>query len=156
MTAADPKQPVRIWGTTAPMNLRKTVFILIGVAFLGIVAIVIAPGFPDEDLDDPILRASAEIRVLETALKFYRLDIGHFPSTEHGLSALVRRPNDSDSDDWLEGGYLARLPKDPWGRDYLYENPGRLAEIDVFTLGRDGLEGGDGMDATIGNWNLQD
>jgi general secretion pathway protein G len=86
----------------------------------------------------------------------YRLDNMSYPTTQQGLKALVQRPDDPNLKTWPEGGYFARIPKDPWGRGYNYVSPGEHGEIDIFTLGRDGRAGGDGLDSTIGNWNLRD
>ncbi|MFQ6005825.1 MAG: type II secretion system major pseudopilin GspG [Woeseia sp.] len=136
------------------MRLRSTVLILVTVVLFGIVAANLAQTVTDGDRDNPVAKAKAEIRAIGSALKLYRLDNMRFASTEQGLIALAHRPNDPHLTTWPEGGYLARLPKDPWGRDYHYANPGRYGEIDIFTLGRDGRVGGEGLDATIGNWNL--
>jgi general secretion pathway protein G len=86
--------------------------------------------------------------------QFYRLDNFQYPSTEQGLEALVTKPNDPAITNWKSGGYLDRVPKDPWGNPYQYLKPGNNGEIDIYTLGRDGRPGGEGIDADIGNWNL--
>ena len=70
-------------------------------------------------------------------------------------AALVNKPNDPNVKNWKSGGYLDRLPKDPWGNEYLYLNPGNNGELDIYTLGRDGRPGGENMDADIGNWEPQ-
>ena len=92
---------------------------------------------------------------IENAMKFYRLDNFQYPTTEQGLEALVTKPNDPAITNWKAGGYLDRVPKDPWGNPYQYLNPGNNGEIDIYTLGRDGRPGGEGIDADIGNWNLE-
>ena len=84
---------------------------------------------------------------------------GLYPDRDHGrrdqgLEALVTKPNDPAIRNWKPGGYLDRLPKDPWGNGYQYLNPGNNGEIDIYTLGRDGRPGGEGLDADIGNWNI--
>ena len=86
-------------------------------------------------------------------MKFYRLDNFTYPTTEQGIEALVTQPQDPNIRNWKPGGYLDRLPKDPWGNPYLYLNPGNNGEIDIYTLGRDGTPGGEGLDADIGNWD---
>ena len=89
------------------------------------------------------------------ALKLYRLDNLRYPTTEQGLAALVQRPTVAPvPPNWKAGGYLERLPKDPWGNAYQYLNPGVRGEIDVFSLGADGAPGGEGFDADIGSWRL--
>jgi general secretion pathway protein G len=97
----------------------------------------------------------ADLRGIENALKFYRLDNFAYPTSEQGLEALVTRPADPNIRNWKPGGYLDRLPKDPWGNNYQYLNPGQNSEIDIYTFGRDGRPGGEGIDADIGNWNLE-
>ena len=87
-------------------------------------------------------------------MKFYRLDNFAYPSTEQGIDALANKPADPNVKNWKSGGYIPRVPKDPWGNEYLYLNPGTNGEIDIYTLGRDGQPGGEGIDADIGNWNL--
>jgi len=87
-------------------------------------------------------------------LKLYRLDNGFYPTTDQGLAALVQRPTTNPSPaNWKQGGYLDRLPKDPWGGDYQYLSPGVRGEIDVFSLGADRARGGEGNNADIGNWD---
>jgi general secretion pathway protein G len=88
-----------------------------------------------------------------TALNLYRLDNFVYPSTEQGLQALVQKPAGSpEARNWKAGGYLDRLPKDPWGREYAYLSPGQRGEIDVYSLGLDGQPGGEGENADVGNW----
>jgi general secretion pathway protein G len=90
-------------------------------------------------------------------LNFYRLDNFSYPTTEQGLEALVARPNDPNLRNWKEGGYMdGSLPRDPWGNPYLYLNPGQHTEFDIYTLGADGVQGGEGINADIGNWNIDD
>jgi general secretion pathway protein G len=100
-----------------------------------------------------LVKASQDIRVIDSALKLYKLDNNIYPSTDQGLEALVTKPTTSpEPRNWKEGGYLERLPKDPWGGDYLYLNPGVHGEIDIFSLGADGQTGGEGINSDIGNW----
>ena len=90
---------------------------------------------------------------LAQALESYKLDLFAFPSTEQGLQALVTPPAGlSQVERYREGGYIRRLPKDPWGNPYQYRSPGAHGVIDVFSFGADGREGGEGKDADIGNW----
>ena len=127
--------------------------IMVVVIIIGILAAIVAPNVIGRVDDAQITKAKAEIRNLESALKFYRLDNFQYPTTEQGLEALVTKPNDPTIRNWKTGGYVDRLPKDPWGNDYQYLNPGNNGEIDIYTLGRDGRPGGEGLDADIGNWN---
>ncbi len=129
--------------------------IMVVVIILGILAAIVAPNVIGRVGDAQIAAAKQDIRGIENALKFYRLDNFNYPSTEQGLQALVSRPNDPNIRNWKQGGYLDRLPKDPWGNPYQYLSPGTRGEIDIYTLGRDGRPGGDGEDADIGNWDLE-
>ena len=126
--------------------------IMVVVVILGILAALIAPNVISRIDDAQITKVKQDIRALESALKLYRLDNFRYPDTEQGLDALVTKPNDPNVRNWKPGGYLDRMPKDPWGNPYLYLNPGNNGEIDIYTMGRDGRPGGEGMDADIGNW----
>jgi general secretion pathway protein G len=106
--------------------------------------------------DAQITKAKADISGIESAMKFYRLDNFAYPSSEQGVEALVTKPSDPSIKNWKSGGYLDAVPKDPWGNPYLYLNPGNNREIDIYTLGRDGRPGGEGLDADLGNWNIAD
>ena len=128
--------------------------IMVVVIIIGILAAIVAPNVIGRVDDAQITKAKAEISNIENALKFYRLDNFAYPTTEQGLDALVTKPADPNIRNWKQGGYLERVPTDPWGSPYLYLNPGNNSEIDVYTLGRDGRPGGEGVDADIGNWNL--
>jgi general secretion pathway protein G len=99
-------------------------------------------------------RAKQDIRSIETALNIYRLDNYSYPSTDDGLEALVTNPGETRAPNWLVGGYLPNLPRDPWNRPYEYLSPGQHGSFDIFTLGADGQEGGEGNRADIGNWEL--
>ena len=128
---------------------------MVVVIIIGILAAIVAPNVIGRVDDAQITKAKAEIRNIENAMKFYRLDNFSYPSSEQGLEALVTKPADPNIKNWKAGGYLERLPKDPWGNPYLYLNPGSRGEIDIYTLGADGRPGGEGIDADIGNWNLE-
>ncbi|MEM6683316.1 MAG: type II secretion system major pseudopilin GspG [Pseudomonadota bacterium] len=98
-------------------------------------------------------KARADVAVLEQALELFRLDQFRYPSTVEGLDALVAPPRSLDNAaNYRDGGYIKRLPQDPWGRPYQYAAPGRFAKVDIYSLGADGREGGEGDDADIGNW----
>ena len=129
--------------------------IMVVVVILGILAALIVPkvmGRPDEAR---VTAARQDISTLMQALKLYRLDNQRYPTTDQGLLALVQKPTTQPVPrNWKPGGYLERLPEDPWGHAYQYLNPGTHGEIDVFSLGADGQPGGEGMDADIGSWSL--
>ena len=127
---------------------------MVVVIIIGILAAIVAPNVIGRVDDAQIVKAKAEIANIENALKFYRLDNFAYPSSEQGIEALVTNPADPKIKNWKSGGYLPKLPNDPWGNPYLYLNPGNQGEIDVYTLGRDNKPGGEGVDADIGNWDL--
>ena len=127
--------------------------IMVVVAILGILAALVVPkimGRPDEAR---IVAAKQDIAAIKQALNLYRLDNLRYPTTEQGLQALVEKPTSGPiPGNWKAGGYLERLPKDPWGTDYQYLNPGLSGEVDVMSLGADGRPGGEGTAADIGSW----
>jgi general secretion pathway protein G len=129
--------------------------VMVVVVILGILATLVVPkiiGRPDEAR---VIAAKQDIGSLMQALKLYRLDNQRYPTTEQGLQALVARPTTAPiPPNWKAGGYLERLPRDPWGNPYQYLNPGLHGEIDNFSFGADGAPGGEGNDADIGSWNL--
>ena len=127
--------------------------IMVVVIILGILAAIVAPNVIGRVGDAQISAAKSDIRGIENALKLYRLDNFNYPSSEQGLQALVSKPTDPNIRNWKQ--YLDRLPRDPWGNPYLYLNPGNNAEIDIYTLGRDGRPGGEGEDGDIGNWEAE-
>ena len=126
--------------------------VLVVVAILGILAAIVVPQIMDRPDEARRVAAKADIAAIVQALKVYRLDNGNYPTTEQGLFALVQRPATNPVPaNWKQ--YLDRLPKDPWGGDYQYLNPGVKGEIDVFSLGADHARGGEGNAADIGNWD---
>lgn len=129
--------------------------VMVVVVILGILAALVVPKIISRPDEARVIAARQDIASLMQALKLYRLDNQRYPTTEQGLQALVAKPAlEPVPGNWKAGGYLERLPKDPWGRPYLYLNPGRNGEIDVFSQGADGQPGGEGNDADIGNWAL--
>lgn len=127
--------------------------VLVVVVIISILAAVVVPRIMDEPDRARVVRAEQDIRALVTALNLYRLDNATYPSTEQGLQALVERPSGTpEPRNWKAGGYIEQLPLDPWGREYQYLYPGIHGEIDVWSLGANGLSGGEGINAEIGNW----
>lgn len=130
--------------------------IMVVVVILGILAAVVVPRIMDRPDQARITKAAQDIRILENSLRLYRLDNFVYPTTEQGLEALVVRPTTPpEPRRWKEGGYVDRLPRDPWGNEYQYLNPGVHGEIDIFSYGADGRPGGEGVNAEIGNWNIE-
>ena len=129
--------------------------LMVVLVILGVLAAMIAPKIMDRPDEARIIAAKQDIATVIQALKMYRLDNIRYPTTEQGLQALVTKPAISPiPENWKSGGYLEKLPKDPWGNPYVYLNPGRNGEIDVISLGADGESGGEGTDADIGPWML--
>ena len=130
--------------------------IMVVVVILGILAAIVVPKVMDRPDAARVTKAKQDIRALESALNLYKLDNFNYPSTDQGLEALVKKPSGNpEARNWKQGGYLDRLPKDPWQHDYQYLNPGTHGEVDIFTYGADGRPGGDGYNADIGNWSLE-
>jgi general secretion pathway protein G len=141
--------------TTSRPHGFTLIEIMIVVVILGILAAVVVPKIMGRPDDARVAAAKADIGVVMQQLKLYRLDNGAYPSTDQGLQALVVKPTtEPQPRNWKQGGYLERLPNDPWKRPYQYLNPGLKGEIDVFSLGADGQPGGEGNDADIGSWSI--
>jgi general secretion pathway protein G len=130
--------------------------IMVVVVIIGLLAAIVAPRVLRQVDTAQINKAKEDIRAYETGLNLYRLDNFKYPTTDQGLEALVTRPNDPSVKNWKEGGYIEGLRQDPWGNNYHYANPGSHGkEYDLYTLGADNQEGGEGVNADIGNWNAQ-
>jgi general secretion pathway protein G len=126
--------------------------IMVVVVILGILAALVVPKIISRPDEARIVKAKQDVLAIQNALDLYKLDNGFYPTTDQGLMALVEKPTSNPTPhDWKS--YLKSLPKDPWGRDYVYLNPGQHGEIDIFTYGSDGQPGGSGINSEIGNWN---
>ncbi len=131
--------------------------ILVVLVIMGLLISVVAPTVLNRADEARVQKAQADFKAIETALKIYRLDNYVYPTTEQGLEALVVASTLSpEPRNFKEGGYLAELPIDPWGRPYLYLSPGEHGEVDIYSLGADGLSGGEDQAADIGNWRSED
>ncbi|CAD5110610.1 type II secretion system major pseudopilin GspG [Zestomonas carbonaria] len=142
------------------MQQRRTTFrkprgftlleLLVVLVVLGLLAGIVGPKYFNQLGRSEIKVARAQIEGLAKALDIYRLEVGHYPSTEQGLGALVVAP--SDEPRWM-GPYLQKdVPQDPWGRAYVYRSPGESGEYDLLSLGKDGQPGGEGENAEISVW----
>jgi general secretion pathway protein G len=128
--------------------------IMVVVVIMGILAALVVPNLIGHVDDAKVKGAKTDISTIMTALSTYRLDNQRYPTTDQGLQALVSKPSSGPSaNGWRAGGYLSKLPKDPWGNPYQYLSPGVHGEVDVFSLGADGQPGGSGNDADIGSWD---
>jgi general secretion pathway protein G len=132
--------------------------IMVVVVILSVLATIVVPKIMSRPDQAREAKVQQDIRVLEAQLNLYRLDNFSYPTTDQGLEALVSRPSDLPKGaKWKGGGYLDRVPKDPWGTPYHYLQPGSHGgEYDLYSLGADGVAGGTENNRDIGNWNLED
>ncbi len=148
--------PKGIVSNTKRYEAFTLIELMVVIVILGILAAFIVPRVTKRPEDARVTKAKIEISNLEQALELYYLDNGSYPSTEQGLQALVEKPSTGETpENWRTGGYLAksRIAKDPWGNEYMYVSPGIHSEdYDLYSLGKDGSEGGEGYDADITNW----
>ena len=133
--------------------------LMVVVIILGILALYIGPKIMGEPEKAKRVKAKMDIATLETALKMYKLDNGVYPSTEQGLLSLVEMPETGVvPKNWRKGGYIEknRVPKDPWGNEFVYISPGAHGDFDLISYGLDGVPGGEdesGLD--INNWDIE-
>ncbi|MFQ5643198.1 MAG: type II secretion system major pseudopilin GspG [Thiogranum sp.] len=126
--------------------------VMVVVVILGILAAVLVPKVMDRPDEARKVKAAQDIRALEAALNLYKLDNYEYPTTDQGLEALVRKPDiPPEPARWKTGGYLDRMPLDPWRQPYQYLNPGIHGSIDIFSTGPDRQP----SDDDIGNWSAQ-
>ena len=139
----------------APARGFTLIEILVVIVILGVLAALIVPNVISRPDEARVTVARSDIAAIMSALKLYRLDNQRYPTGEQGLAALVAKPEQPPvPGNWKPGGYLERLPKDPWGRTYVYLNPGVRGEVEVMSFGADGQAGGTGPDADVGSWEL--
>ncbi len=132
--------------------------IMVVIIILGILAVYIGPKILGRPGQAKQVKAQVDISALETALKLYKLDNGGYPATEQGLIALVEKPETGNvPKKWKEGGYLekSKVPKDPWGNDFVYLSPGVHGDYDIISYGADGVPGGEGEDKDINSWEIE-
>ena len=140
------------------MHRRSSGFTLIEImvvlVILGIMAALVVPRVLGRTDDARRVAAQSDISSIMNSLKLYKLDNMRFPTNQQGLDALVNKPSIAPiPNNFKSGGYLDKLPKDPWGNDYQYANPGKHGEIDVYTYGPDGpTSAGDNSQSVIGSW----
>jgi general secretion pathway protein G len=131
--------------------------VMVVIVILGVLASLVVPNLLGNKEKADQQKAVTDISALEQSLDMYKLDNSVYPTTDQGLEALVSKPSSSpEPRNYRDGGYIRRLPKDPWGYDYQYVMPGEHGPIDIFSLGADGQEGGEGNNTDIGNWNMLD
>lgn len=143
---------------TAPPRHRRSagftlVELMVAIVIIGLLSTVVMINVMPSQDRAMAEKARADISVLEQALETYRLDNMAYPTTAQGLAALLDPPAGlARPERYRKGGYIRRLPEDPWGNAYQYRQPGRSGGFDVYSFGADGAEGGDGDNADIGNW----
>lgn len=129
--------------------------IMVVVVILGVLAAFVVPQILSRPDEAKVVKAQQDVIRIESALDMYRLDNGSYPTQNQGLEALVKRPSTPPvPTHYSTSGYLRRMPQDPWGHPYQYRHPGMHGDVDIFSLGSDGREGGEGSNAEIGNWKV--
>jgi general secretion pathway protein G len=146
-------------------SLKKTncrgftlIELMVVIVILGILAGLIIPRIMGRPEEAKRLKANMQIESLETALKLYKLDSGMYPDTEQGLQALVEEPETGTLlKNWRKGGYLekGKVPKDPWGNEFVYLSPGVHDEYDIISYGADGVSGGEEKNKDINSWEIE-
>lgn len=127
--------------------------LMVVIVILGLLTTIIVINVVPAGDQAAVQKARTDISVLENAMEQYRLNMLSYPTSEQGLDALVTVPDSvARPEMYRPGGYIKKLPLDPWGNPYQYQRPGTNGEYDIFSYGADGREGGEGLDADIGNW----
>ena len=145
-------------GSMKKTNLASTqrgftmIELMVVIVILGILAAAVVPQLVGRDDKARVTVATSDVRNISNALSMYKLDNTNFPSTEDGIEALVNEPENARN--WAPGGYLPKLPKDPWGNEYIYISPGINGPYDLYSYGADGVEGGNDYDEDISLENI--
>jgi general secretion pathway protein G len=132
--------------------------LMVVIVILGILAGMIMPKLMGRTDDAKSVKANVDMAALDAALKLYKLDNGEYPTTEQGLRALIEPPDkEGGIGNWKKGGYLEKhaLPKDPWGRDFIYLSPGAHGDYDIISYGADGVPGGEDKNKDIKSWESE-
>jgi len=132
--------------------------LMVVIVILGILAGFIVPKLMGRPEEAKKVKAKMQIESLETAIRLYKLDNGSYPTTEQGLQALVEKPDSPPvPKNWRQGGYIekGKIPKDPWGNDFIYLSPGAHGDYDIISYGADGVPGGEGNNQDINSWEIE-
>ena len=149
---------------SSPQNIIKNtrgftlIELMVVIVILGILAGLIVPRIMGRPEEAKQIKAKLTIESLETSLRLYKLDNGAYPTTEQGLNALIVPPDTGNvANTYRQGGYIekSRLPKDPWGNEFVYLSPGINGEYDIISYGSDGVPGGEGKDKDINSWEIE-
>jgi general secretion pathway protein G len=149
----------RVKHVSHPVNPVKSqkgftlIEIMVVVIIIGVLTALIAPNIIGQSDQARVTAAKADIRTISQQLDLYKLDNYAYPSTQQGLQALVTKPGGSpEPKNWKKGGYLPKVPTDPWGNSYVYISPGSHGDYDLISLGADGRQGGEEYAADITSW----
>ena len=130
--------------------------IMVVIVILGLLAAIVVPKLIGRTEEAKRTQTRIQIKNVEQALQLFKLDNGFYPSTEQGLSALVRNPEIGRvPKNYRKGGYLDRVPTDPWGNAYVFVSPGVERDYEISSYGGDGVPGGEGEDGDIHSWDAQ-
>lgn len=142
----------------ADRRLREAGFtlieIMVVIVILGLLAALVVPKLVGRTEEAKRTQTRVQIKNIQQAVELFKLDNGFYPSTEQGVEALVRMPEAGRvAKNYRKGGYLERVPKDPWGNPFVYTSPGQNAEYDISSYGADGVPGGEGEDSDVNSWD---
>jgi general secretion pathway protein G len=130
--------------------------IMVVVIILSILAGIIIPRIAGRPEEARRTKAAVQIKQIEGALNLFKIDNGFYPTTDQSLEALVSPPTTGEEpQNYKEGGYMKKMPNDPWGNPYAYLSPGEHGDFDLISFGADGVEGGEERDTDIGNWEIE-
>ncbi len=128
--------------------------VMVVIVILGIIASMVVPNLMGQQEDAKLQKAKIDVQRLETVLQMYKLKTGYYPTTEQGLEALVTQTDiEPIPRSFPDGGFIPRLPNDPWDNEYQLISPGDMGTVDIFSMGPDREAG---TDDDIGNWNLDE
>jgi general secretion pathway protein G len=130
--------------------------VMVVVVILGILAAIVVPRLLERPEEARRTKAAIDIKGIEEAIGLFKLDNGFYPSSEQGLQALVTKPETGRIPSrYHDGGYLKKVPQDPWGNSYIYLSPGIHSDFDIISSGADGETGGEGNDADVNSWDIE-
>jgi len=130
--------------------------LMVVIVILGILGGLVVPRITEKPEEARRVKAELQIQEISSALKEFKIDNGFYPSTEQGLQALVEKPAVGQTPrNYPTDGYMDKIPKDPWGNEYIYISPGEHGDFDIISYGADGEEGGQGNNADVNSWEIE-